>query len=62
VIKPLALLREFEHVGARITNSAEHPSVLGWERVEASSNAGRWMSPSGEVQSEQRSPWRARSL
>jgi hypothetical protein len=33
MIKPLALLREFEHVGARITNSAEHPSVLGWERV-----------------------------
>ena len=27
MIKPLALLREFEHVGARVTNSAEHPSV-----------------------------------
>ena len=33
MIKPLALLRECKHVGAHITNSAEHPAVLGWERV-----------------------------
>ena len=33
VIKPLALLREFEHLGARITDGAEHPAVLGQEGV-----------------------------
>jgi hypothetical protein len=32
MIKPLALLRQCKHVGARITDCAEHPAVLGRER------------------------------
>jgi hypothetical protein len=33
MIKPLALLRQCEHVRAGITNGAEHPAVLGREGV-----------------------------
>ena len=33
MIKPLALLRQCKHVSARITDGAEHPVVLGRERV-----------------------------
>jgi hypothetical protein len=33
MIKPLALLRQCKHVSARITDGAEHPAVLGRERV-----------------------------
>ena len=33
MIKPLALLRQCKHVSARITDGAEHPAVVGRERV-----------------------------
>ena len=33
MIKPLALLRQCKHVSACITDGAEHPAVLGRERV-----------------------------
>jgi hypothetical protein len=33
MIKPLALLRQCKHVSAGITNGAQHPAILGRERV-----------------------------